>query len=165
VVLQTPSSRKWIMSVTGASSAQTPQNSGKFPSNGQYETTRNCATNRSTSKGDCSGQPTFREHDITKSRKSREASRESAPAALIKANGTHHNFYREWREEIRLPRLRLGTIQLRMENHQRPYSNATPMDRSTIGSDPGRQFKEVSRWLGFPSTQRAGGSQERGREY
>ena len=119
--------KKWIMMCTAAAplTSATPE----FP-HGQYDKElRDKSVNFKGLRG-------IRNYDITNPEKPELLEEYSTG---VKGNGTHHNFY----DGGKYAYLDCGwDDQLRMENHQRPYSNAIMI---VDMSDPSH-VKEVSRW-------------------
>jgi hypothetical protein len=119
--------KKWVMMCTAAAplTSATPE----FP-HGQYDKElRDKSVNFKGLRG-------IRNYDITNPEKPELLEEYSTG---VKGNGTHHNFY----DGGKYAYLDCGwDDQLRMENHQRPYSNAIMI---VDMSDPGH-VKEVSRW-------------------
>jgi hypothetical protein len=119
--------KKWIMMCTAAAplTSSTPE-----APNGQYDP---ASREKSTSYKGLRG---IRNYDITDPAKPNLLQEYSTGE---KGNGTHHNFY----DGGKYAYLDCGwDDQLRMENHQRPYSNALMI---VDMSDPAN-VKEVSRW-------------------
>jgi hypothetical protein len=119
--------KKWIMMCTAAAplTSATPE----FP-HGQYDKElRDKSVNFKGLRG-------IRNYDITNPEKPELLEEYSTG---VKGNGTHHNFY----DGGKYAYLDCGwDDQLRMENHQRPFSNAIMI---VDMSDPSH-VKEVSRW-------------------